>query len=61
VFDFNKTAAINNNYKIAFNYKVDPWTGVSWKKSSSALNSKENNFTGQILYDIIIGLPKYQK
>jgi hypothetical protein len=24
VFDFNKTAAINNNYKIAFNYKVDP-------------------------------------
>ena len=58
LFDFTKASSINNNYKNAFNYKVDPRTGVSWKKSINKLNRKEETFAGQILYDIIIGLPK---
>jgi len=61
VFDFTKASSINNTYKNAFNYKVDPRTGVSWEKGSNKFNLKEVNFAGQILYDIIIGMPKYQK
>ena len=61
IFDFAKASSINNNYKNAFNYKVDPRTGVSWEKSSTKFNLNDVNFGGQILYDIIIGLPKYQK
>lgn len=60
-FDFTKASSINNNYKNAFNYTVDPRTGVSWRKSINKKNLKEETFAGQILYDIIIGLPKYQK
>jgi len=60
-FDFTKASSINNNYKNAFNYTIDPRTGVSWSKSINKINLKEETFAGQILYDIIIGLPKYQK
>jgi len=60
-FDFTKASSINNNYKNAFNYTVDPRTGVSWRKSINKINLKQETFAGQILYDIIIGLPKYQK
>jgi len=61
IFDFTKASSINNTYKNAFNYKVDPRTGVSWKKTNSNSDFKDWTIGGQILYDIIIGLPKYQK
>jgi UDP-N-acetyl-D-mannosaminuronic acid transferase (WecB/TagA/CpsF family) len=58
-FDFAKASSLKNNYKNAFNYTADPRTGVSWKKSYDKANLKKETFAGQILYDIIIGLPKY--
>ena len=61
IFDFTKASSINNMYKNAFNYKVDPRTGISWEKSGSGSDLKAWTIGGQILYDIIIGLPKYQK
>jgi hypothetical protein len=58
-FDFTKASSINNNYKNAFNYKVDPRNGVSWSKGNyDKINLKESTFYGQMLHDIIIGIPK---
>jgi hypothetical protein len=58
-FDFTKAASINHDYKNAFNYTVDPRTGVSWSKGNyDDLNLKGEKGYGQLLYDIIIWLPK---
>lgn len=58
-FDFTKASSINNEYKNAFNYKVDPRTGVSWSKGNyDDLDLKKGNGYGQLIYDIIVWLPK---
>ncbi|MDO9257406.1 MAG: hypothetical protein Q7U54_17940 [Bacteroidales bacterium] len=58
-FDFTRASSINHDYKNAFNYTVDPRTGVSWSKGNyDELNLKPGMGYGQLLYDIIIWLPK---
>ncbi len=58
-FDFTRASSINHDYKNAFNYTVDPRTGVSWSKGNyDDLNLKPGMGYGQLLYDIIIWFPK---
>ncbi len=58
-FDFTKASSINHEYKNAFNYAVDPRTGVSWSKGNyDDINVKGGKGYGQLLYDIIVWLPK---
>ncbi len=57
VFDFTKASSINHDYKNAFNYKVDPRTGISWSQSTHKDFLQEDIF-GKIVYDLIIVLPK---
>jgi len=61
-FNFIKASSINHDYKNAFNYTVDPRTGVSWSKGNyDDLNVKGGKAYGQLLYDVIIWLPKISK
>lgn len=55
-FDFTKAAFISQDYKNAFNYTADPRTGISWTKSARRENLGSGY--GQLLYDLIIVLPK---
>jgi hypothetical protein len=58
-FDFIKASSINHDYKNAFNYTVDPRTGVSWSKGNyDEINVKGGKGYGQLLYDLIIWAPK---
>lgn len=58
-FNFTKASSINNDYKNAFNYTVDPRTGVSWSKGNyDDLYIKGGKGYGQLLYDLIIWAPK---
>jgi hypothetical protein len=58
-FDFTRASSINHDYKNAFNYKVDPRTGVNWSKGNyDDIVLKGEKGYGQLLYDIIIWLPK---
>jgi hypothetical protein len=56
-FDYTKASSINHDYKNAFNYKVDPRTGVSWSKGTYNDLGIGNGY-GQLLYDIILWIPK---
>lgn len=57
-FNFTKASSINHDYKNAFNYSVDPRTGVSWSKGNyDEINIKGSGY-GQLLYDLIILTPK---
>jgi len=61
-FDFTKASSINHEYKNAFNYAVDPRTGVSWSKGNyDEINVKGGKGYGQLLYDMIIWAPKVIK
>lgn len=61
-FDFTKASSINNDYKNAFNYTVDPRTGISWSKGNyDEINVKGGKGYGQLLYDMIIWAPKIMK
>jgi len=55
-FDFTKSAFISQEYKNAFNYTADPRTGISWTKNARRENLGSGY--GQLLYDLIIVLPK---
>ena len=57
VFDFTKASSINHDYKNAFNYKVDPRTGISWSQSTHK-DFLQEDILGKIVYDLIIVLPK---
>lgn len=58
-FDFTKASSINHDYKNAFNYTVDPRTAISLSKGNyRAINVKEPNGYGQLIYDIIVWFPK---
>jgi len=58
-FEFTKASSINQDYKNAFNYSIDPRTGVSWSKGNyDDINIKGGKSYGQLLYDIIIWMPK---
>ncbi len=58
-FDFLKVSSINHDYKNAYNYSVDPRTGISWSKGNyDDINVKGGKGYGQLLYDIIIWMPK---
>ena len=58
--DFTKASSINNNYKNAFNYKVDPRTGVSWSKISRRQDRMKEDMFGRIAYDLIFVISKPQ-
>ena len=61
-FDFTKASSMNHDYKNAFNYRIDPRTGVSWSKGNyDEINVKDGKAYGQLLYDLIIWLPKVSK
>jgi hypothetical protein len=51
--DFTKASSINQEYKNAFNYKVDPRTGVSWSKISRQQDRLKEDMFGKIVYDLI--------
>ena len=57
VFDFTKASSINHDYINAFNFKVDPRTGVSWSQSTHK-DFLQEDILGKIVYDLIIVLPK---
>lgn len=57
VFDFTKASSLRQDYKNAYNYSIDPRTGVSWSKTSNDI-FKQDWGLGQGLYDLIIVLPK---
>jgi hypothetical protein len=57
IFDFTKASSINHDYKNAFNYKVDPRTGVNWSQSTHK-DFLQEDILGKIVYDLIIVLPK---
>jgi len=58
-FDFSKISSINHDYKNAFNYSIDPRTGVSWSKGNyDEINVRGGKGYGQLLYDLIILAPK---
>lgn len=59
-FDFTKASSINHDYKNAFNYTVDPHTGVSWSKGSHK-DFLQSDVLGKLVYDLIIVLPKNKK
>ena len=59
-FDFTKASSINNNYINAFNYTVDPRTGISWSKGSHK-DFLQGDVLGKAIYDLIIVLPKMKK
>lgn len=58
VFDFTSASALRQDYKNAYNYSVDPRTGISWSKTSNRDFLKTDWGLGQGLYDLIIVLPK---
>lgn len=62
-FDFTKVSSINHEYKNAFNYSVDPRTGVSWSKGNYEEINVKGGYGGygQLLYDLIIWAPKIIK
>ena len=57
VFDFTRASSLRQDYKNAYNYSVDPRTGISWSKTSNDI-FKQDWGLGQGLYDLIIVLPK---
>lgn len=58
-FNFTKASSMNHDYKNAFNNTIDPRTGVSWSKGNyDDINVIGDTFFGQLLYDVIIWLPK---
>lgn len=59
-FDFTKASSINHDYINAFNYTVDPRTGVSWSKGTHR-DFLQDDVLGKALYDLIIVLPKTKK
>jgi hypothetical protein len=56
-FDFTKVSSISHNYKNAFNYAVDPHTGVSWSKGSHK-DFLQDDALGKVVYDLIIVISK---
>jgi len=58
--DFTKASSISHDYKNAFNYAVDPRTGISWSRGTYK-DLKGDSGYGRLLYDLIIVLPKTRK
>jgi hypothetical protein len=56
-FDFTKASTIRHDYLNAFNYTVDPRTGISWSKTNNDI-FKQNWGLGSLIYDLIIVAPK---
>lgn len=59
-FDFTKASSINHDYMNAFNYTIDPRTGVSWSKGTHK-DFLQDDVLGKAVYDLIIVLPKTRK
>lgn len=59
-FDFTKASSINHDYINAFNYTIDPSTGVSWSKGTHK-DFLQGDVLGKTVYDLIIVLPKTKK
>ncbi len=58
VFDFTRASALRQDYKNAYNYSVDPRTGISWSKTNEKDIFKTDWGLGRELYDLIIVMPK---
>ena len=58
--DFTKASSINQEYKNAFNYKVDPNSGVSWSKISKQQDRLKEDMFGKVVYDLIFVISKSQ-
>lgn len=58
VFDFTRASALRQDYKNAYNYSVDPRTGISWSKTNQKDVFKTDWGLGRELYDLIIVMPK---
>lgn len=56
-FDFMHASSINHDYKNAFNYAVDPRTGISWSKGTHK-DLLQSDILGKVVYDLIIVRPK---
>jgi hypothetical protein len=56
-FDFTKASMINHDYKNAFNYTIDPRTGISWSKGTHK-DFIQDDILGKAVYDLIIVRPK---
>jgi len=57
--DFTKASTISHEYNNAFNYTVDPRTGVSWRKGTHK-DFLQGDLLNKNVYDLIIVLPKIQ-
>lgn len=55
--DFTKASSIRHDYSNAFNYQVDPGTGINWHKGSHK-DFLQNDAHGKVVYDLIIVIPK---
>jgi hypothetical protein len=55
--DFTKASSISHEYNNAFNYTVDPRTGVSWRKGTHK-DFLQDDLLNKNVYDLIIVLPK---
>ncbi len=51
--DFTKASSISHDYKNAFNYAVDPRTGISWSKGTHK-DFLQDDVLGKTVYDLII-------
>ena len=56
-FDYTKVSSIRQDYKNAFNYKVDPRTGISWSKGKYG-DFETVGPLGRMVYDLVIILNK---
>jgi hypothetical protein len=57
--DFTKASSISHEYNNAFNFTVDPRTGVSWRKGTHK-DFLQGDLLNKNVYDLIIVLPKTQ-
>ncbi len=55
--DFTKASSIRHDYTNAFNYQVDPGTGINWSKGSHK-DFLQNDAHGKVVYDLIIVISK---